>query len=54
VPLLQAAAAPASPSPAPAPDPQFAKKKQKHFLMSKGLIGLMFHALQVRQGPMEN
>jgi hypothetical protein len=24
------------------------------FLMSKGLIWLMFHALQVRQGPMEN
>jgi hypothetical protein len=22
--------------------------------MSKGLIWLMFHALQVRQGPMEN
>jgi len=30
------------------------RKKQKHFPTSKGLIWLMFHALQVRQGPMEN
>jgi hypothetical protein len=31
-----------------------ARKKQKHFPMSKGLIWLKFHALQVRQGPVEN
>jgi hypothetical protein len=36
------------------PQPDFARKKQKHFPMSKGLIWLMFHPLQVRQGPMEN
>jgi hypothetical protein len=34
--------------------PHFARKKQKHFPISKGLIWLMFHPLQVRQSPMEN
>jgi hypothetical protein len=29
-------------------------RNKKHFPMSKGLIWLMFHPLQVRQGPMEN
>jgi hypothetical protein len=32
----------------------FSRKKQKHFPISKGLIWLMFHPLQVRQSPMEN
>jgi hypothetical protein len=41
-------------SSAPKRIPHFARKKQKHFPMSKGLIWLMFHPLQVRQGPMEN
>src|SRR5208282_3653234 len=27
-------------------------RNKKHFPMSKGLIWLMFHELQVRQGPM--
>jgi hypothetical protein len=39
---------------AAAPKRNIARKKQKHFPMSKGLIWLMFHPLQVRQGPMEN
>jgi hypothetical protein len=44
----------ASSSFAPNRIPHSARKKQKHFPMSKGLIWLMFHPLQVRQGPMEN
>jgi hypothetical protein len=35
------------------PDGELGRNK-KHFPMSKGLIWLMFHALQVRQSPMEN
>jgi hypothetical protein len=40
------------------PEPESANnnsaKKKQNLPMSKGLIWLMFHALQVRQGPMEN
>jgi hypothetical protein len=35
------------------PDGKLGRNKTL-FPMSKGLIWLMFHALQVRQGPMEN
>jgi hypothetical protein len=34
--------------------PETGRFSKKTFPMSKGLISLMFHALQVRQGPMEN
>jgi hypothetical protein len=44
----------ASAVPAPPAVPKTGRFSKKTFPMSKGLIWLMFHALQVRQGPMEN
>jgi hypothetical protein len=53
-PYLPSPPAPNARAPSFAPESEIARKKQKHFPMSKGLIWLMFHPLQVRQGPMEN
>jgi hypothetical protein len=45
---------PAAAAPPRRPEPIPLGRNKKHFPMSKGLIWLKFHALQVRQGPVEN